>query len=172
MTLNRKTLEEYLDGELSPRDTAEVDQALQSDEKAQRLLKQLTVEQACRRAALAGYQPTADETLNALDAFQDRCDREMIVGRIHPFWIWSRRIGSIAAVLALTFGAYALGRNAQSSSSPLASASPTQGFIVQVMGVDGQITTREFATMQEARKFADELSKRPEGLASVDYGMF
>jgi anti-sigma factor RsiW len=167
MTLNRKTLEEYLDGELSPRDTAEVDQALQSDEKAQRLLKQLAVEQSCRRAALADYQPTAGETLSALDSFQDRCDRELIVGRIHPVWLWGRRIGSIAAVLALTFGAYALGRNAQPSSS-----SPAQGFIVQVMGVDGQMTTREFATMQEARKFADELSKRPEGLASVDYGMF
>lgn len=167
MTLNRKMLEEYLDGELSPRETAEVDQALQSDDKAQQLLRQLTREQGARRAALSGFQPTCDETLAALDNFQDLCDRQAVAGRIHPLFVWGKRLGAVAAVLALTFGAYSLGRN-QTSGTLTASVTPTQGFIVQVLGADGQITTREFATMTEARKFADDLSKRTDGLASVE----
>jgi hypothetical protein len=39
---------------------------------------------------------------------------------------------------------------------------------VQVLGADGQVSTREFATMTEARKFADELSKRADALATVN----
>lgn len=168
MILNRKILEEYLDGELSPRDMAEVDQALQSNGKAQHLLKQLTLEQAARRAALTEYQPTCDETLAVLDDFQDRCDHESVAGRINPFMLWGKRFAAVAAMIVLTFGAYSLGRGAHGTVQQTATSGPAQGFIVQVMAADGQISTREFATMQEARKFADELSKRYDGLASTD----
>ncbi len=188
MTIDRRMIEEYLDGEMSPRDMAQVDQALQSDAGAQRMLRRLSVERAARRQALAGYEPTRDETLSCLASFEDKCDRDVVAGRIGPVALWSRRIGAVAAVAALMISAYSMGRVGQSATAAGKSGSETlkatqvaagntlaSGFVVQVVDADGQVSTREFATMQEARKYADDLSKRyQQGLASADAssGMF
>lgn len=112
MTLNRITLDQYLDGQLAPAEAATIDQQLRTDQTAARLLALMQQERALRLAALRGYEPAADQAAALasrwLAEFKDA--QTAPLARIGP-QVWIKWAGAIAAGLALMIGGFYAGRS-------------------------------------------------------------
>ena len=111
MKLDRRLLDEYLDGQLAAAQAAEVELGLRTDAAAARLLARLRSERALRYAALQGHEPSAEESAALaaawLEEFNDAAPAP--VARIGPR-AWMQWGGAIAAGLALMIGSFMAGR--------------------------------------------------------------
>jgi anti-sigma factor RsiW len=148
----REMIDHYLDGALDVAGREGVERAIAQDPAAARLLTQMKAERAVRRAAYDSYAPSPLEAAAATSQFLAACRAEAAddapapAGRIGPPRPWFWRAAGVAAVLALTAGAYGLGR----SQSPVQVVEKA----VEVAKPEFQVVYLENGTPQEVRTFA------------------
>jgi hypothetical protein len=163
-TMNRQTLEEYIDGELTPPEVA----AVQADPASVKLLVRARKERALRSAVYAGYQPSPTEAQALASKVLSACAEEAhaplgSIG-IQSIGPWVRRASAIAAVLALVIGGFAAGRISAPTPPPtapsVATAQPAE--IIRVLYNDdaGETAMKEFDSMDEANGFMKEMNAR------------
>ncbi|MGN6370676.1 MAG: anti-sigma factor family protein [Phycisphaerae bacterium] len=160
----RQKLDEYLDDALEHDARAQLEQILASDPATASLLQQMKAERAVRAAALDQYAPTPAEAHALSASILAACHaaaHDAPAGRI-GFWI--KRTLGVAAVLAITAGAFALGRasapqpaspagnlSAQSSGGPNA-ATPASCYVLYTD--DGGLPQmKEFSSVDDAIAF-------------------
>jgi anti-sigma factor RsiW len=161
-------LDAYLDGELPDAQAAEVRNAASADPQVHDLLRRLQTQRALRAAALATYAPD-EQTASALTAaLLDQVSQPL--ARIG--WItWARRAAAVAAVLAITTGAFFYGR----SSAPVqiqtqVSTVVQDHYVVQIVSPTGEATEHVFATREDANDFVAEVQRQQNG--TVVAGVF
>lgn len=171
--MTRQVLDEYLDGALSPAQTAEVEAVLRTEAAAAGRLEKMKQERDLRGAALGSYAPSSEEAESAavrmIAALQD--EAELPVFRIGA-WRWLRRAGAIAAVLAIVAGAFVLGRATASVQTVIIDPSSKAASACIVLYSDdaGETRTKPFDSELAAQAFLAERvqAQGRQAVASID----
>lgn len=171
MTVNRASLDQYLDGEMSPEQIALVDAEVRANPVAANLLERMRRERALRAAAMSTYMPKPVEVTSIMQGLQGAFDEaeERGVGpiaKIGPMRGWMVRTAAVAAMLVIAAGAFWVGRATSPSDNGAAVASVP--YIVHVVSSDGAITTHEFASLPEAKMFAQTIADRADKAMTQD----
>ena len=170
MTLNRVSLEEYLDGELAPGQIALVEQELRVNAGAANLLERMRRERALRGAALATFMPRPGEVTAMVQRLEGKFDEASApVAKIGGGRQWLIRSAAVAAMLVIAAGAFWAGRATTGGGNGVPVASVP--YVVHVVSSDGVVTTHEFPSLAEAKTFAQTIADKAmaqEQVASAD----
>lgn len=167
MSIDRDVLEQYLDRELASEENARVEAAAQADAGVARLLERLRRERALRAAALASYAPHSAAACQAAQEWLETV-RTRPVATLYPIRRWLWQIGKVAAVMAIAAGSFYAG---QWTRAPKTTVVP-ESWSVLVHSGDGEVSVRQFASLEEAQRYADELSVPVTPVAEAEGGVF
>jgi anti-sigma factor RsiW len=155
--MTRLTIEQYLDGELTPAEAA----ALLADPASATLIQRAQSDRALRAAVYASYQPSPTEAQALSSKIMSACAE----AENAPVGYIGRRIryaSAVAAVVALVIGGFMAGRiTAPTPPQPtpaVATAQPTE--IIRVLYNDdaGEPAMKEFDSSDEANSFMKEMN--------------
>lgn len=157
--MRRDELEMYLDGELSPERRIAVEQAVADDAEVRRMLERLRGERQLRESALAGYAPPPTEAAafaaHCITMLREAGDRPLArigMGR------WLRHGSAVAAALLLAAGTYWMGLTQNHAAGSQGTAVTTR-YVAVVPSSNGVLAEREFATLDEARAYAQQVQQ-------------
>ncbi len=146
-------LETWLDGELGPVESVELQRRLTAEPDLSATLADLRLEREVREAHFAAMEPSDGETrdfLNRVEANIARRRRWTLYGR------FTRATGAIAACMAIGFGIGWIGRGGPVL--PANHTSPASAYQVSVSDDSGRVLgVQHFNSADQAREFSDDL---------------
>ena len=159
-------LETWLDGELGPIETVELQKRLTAEPELSATLAGLRRERDLREAHFAAIEPTDAQThdfLNRLEANLIRRRRWVLYGQ------FARATGAIAACMAIGFGVGWIGRGGPGTS--VNRISPSSVYQVSVSDDSGRVLgVQHFNSADQAREFSDDLSRWQEQQEQIRNG--
>jgi anti-sigma factor RsiW len=163
MKIDLRLLEEYVDGALGAEEAARVELAVREDAAAAKQLAKVREAQAFRMAALRGYDPDEEEARQLAGIWMDEF-REAPVATIRPVMVWAKRLALVAAGLLIAVGSFYGGQMSKSGGSvtqvaEVKATAPAKVWVVEVQQSDGAVATQEFASYEEAQKFAKDMAQ-------------